>query len=86
MLAKPQTKINVLAGGILGGILGLLLIFVLEYLDDTLKTAEDVERFAGLATIGVIPSGAATGARRRRPAAASGIVAGKTPPDEDRHD
>lgn len=86
VLAKPQTRINVLAGGLLGGILGLLLIFVLEYLDDTLKTAEDVERFAGLATIGVIPSGAATGARRGRPAAASGIVAGKKPPDKERYD
>jgi hypothetical protein len=47
-------------------------------MDDTLKTAEDVERFAGLVTIGIIPSGAAAGARRGRPAAATGIVAGKT--------
>jgi capsular polysaccharide biosynthesis protein len=28
---------------------------VLEYLDDTLKTATDVERFVGLATLGAIP-------------------------------
>lgn len=90
-LAKPQTKINVLAGALLGGILGLLLVFVLEYMDDTLKTADDVERFAGLATIGMIPSGAAVGARRSRSAAATGIVAGgyrtvKARPDQDRFD
>jgi capsular polysaccharide biosynthesis protein len=89
-LAKPQTKINVLAGAILGGILGLLLIFILEYMDDTLKTAADVERFAGLVTIGIIPSGAA-GAPRGRPATATGIVAGKShaeakSPEPDEHD
>jgi capsular polysaccharide biosynthesis protein len=74
-LAKPQTRINVLAGGLLGAILGLLLVFILEYMDDTLKTAADVERFAGLATIGMIPSGAAVGARRMRTEAATGIMA-----------
>lgn len=70
--SSPQTKINTLAGGILGGILGLLLAFFLEYLDDTLKNSADVERFAGLTTIGQIPSGAAQATRRARlrPAAA----------------
>lgn len=75
--AKPQTKINTLGGGLLGLILGTLLAFVLEYLDDTLKTSADVERFAGLTTLGQIPSGAAQPSMRRgrlRPAAASGIV------------
>ena len=55
-LASPKTKINVLAGGILGGIIGLLLAFGLEYLDDTLKTGADVERWTGLPLIGTIPS------------------------------
>lgn len=91
VLARPQTKINVFAGGLLGGILGLLLIFILEYMDDTLKTAEDVERFAGLATIGLIPSGATASARRGRAATAIGIVAGRDQArharsEEDRHD
>ncbi len=83
--AKPNTKINVVAGALLGGILGLLLSFALEFLDDTLKTAGDVERFAGLTTIGAIPASAWSRDRRRpwpRPAAASGIVArGAGPPD-----
>ena len=75
--AKPQTKINVLAGGLLGAVLGLLLVFLLEYLDDTLKSADDVERFAGLTTIGLIPGSHAAGSRRgpARPAVASGMVA-----------
>lgn len=53
---QPNTRINVLAGAILGFVVGLLLAFVLEYLDDTLKTSADVERFVGLTTLGAIPT------------------------------
>jgi capsular polysaccharide biosynthesis protein len=91
VLAKPQTRINVLAGGLLGAILGLLLVFILEYMDDTLKTADDVERFAGLPTIGTIPSGAAAGGRWARPLGSAGFVAGlnrtaDAGTSKDRHD
>jgi capsular polysaccharide biosynthesis protein len=70
-LFRPQTRINVAAGGVLGLILGLLLAFVLEALDNTLKSTRDVERFAGLTVLGAIPTVA--GDRRasddgRRPA------------------
>ena len=54
---RPNTRINVLAGGILGLIIGILLAYLLEYLDDTLKQAADVERFVGLTTLGAIPAG-----------------------------
>ena len=76
--AKPNTKINVLAAALLGGVLGVLLSFVLEFLDDTLKTAADVERFAGLTTIGAIPASATVAGRSRprlRPTVASGLIA-----------
>jgi len=53
---QPNTRINVLAGAILGFVVGLLLAFVLEYLDDTLKSSADVERFVGLTTLGAIPT------------------------------
>lgn len=52
---QPNTRINVLAGAILGLVVGVLLAFVLEYLDDTLKSSSDVERFVGLTTLGAIP-------------------------------
>jgi capsular polysaccharide biosynthesis protein len=55
-LFRPQTKINVLAGGVLGLVLGLLLAFVLEALDNSLKSPADVERFVGLTTLGAIPN------------------------------
>lgn len=76
-LAKPNTRVNVLAGGVLGLILGLLLAFVLEYLDNSLKTVQDVERFVGLTTLGAIPtagggkkSGSARRTNEQRPRAA----------------
>jgi capsular polysaccharide biosynthesis protein len=53
---RPQTRINVLAGAVLGVILGLLLAFALEALDDSLKSAADVERYVGLTTLGTIPT------------------------------
>ncbi|MBC8161689.1 MAG: lipopolysaccharide biosynthesis protein, partial [Roseiflexaceae bacterium] len=54
-LVSPNTRINVAAGLLLGLVAGLLLAFVLEALDNTLKTAQDVERFLGLTTVGAIP-------------------------------
>jgi protein tyrosine kinase modulator len=56
ILYRPQTRINVAAGGVLGLILGLLLAFALEALDDSLKSAADVERYVGLTTLGAIPT------------------------------
>lgn len=52
----PQTRVIVAAGGLLGLVLGLLLAFVLEALDNTLKSATDIERFVGLTTLGAIPT------------------------------
>jgi protein tyrosine kinase modulator len=55
-LDKPRMEIN-LAAGLLGGMLvGIVLAFVLEYLDDTLKTVEDVERVLSARTLGAIPA------------------------------
>jgi len=33
-----------------------MIIFVLEYLDDTIKTPEDVERYVALPIVGNIPT------------------------------
>lgn len=55
VLAFPKTKQYVLAAGILGLVVGAVLAFLLEYLDDTVKTTDDVERFVGLPVVGSIP-------------------------------
>ncbi|GIW10482.1 MAG: polysaccharide biosynthesis tyrosine autokinase [Chloroflexi bacterium] len=66
-LARPRTMTNTIAGAALGLVLGLVTVFLLEYLDDTLKGQESVERFIKLPTVGTIPriAGAGRGAARR---------------------
>ncbi len=54
-LVRPSTKLNTAAGTILGLVLGLVLVVLLEYLDDTLKTPEQVARELGVPILGAIP-------------------------------
>ncbi len=54
---SPKTKINVLAGGIFGLLLGSMIVLFLEWLEsDILRTPGDVERFIGLTVLGAIPA------------------------------
>jgi len=66
---KPSTKMNLLLGLILGFGLGIGSSFLLEYLDNTVKSVEDVER-KGLTILGIIPAigaGQYTQKKRKRP-------------------
>jgi len=54
-LVWPQTRVIVGAAALLGLCIGTLLAFGLSYLDDTLKTADDVERALGTITLGRLP-------------------------------
>lgn len=58
VLVRPNTKMNTAAGALLGLVLGLVIVIALEYLDDTLKTPEDVARYLGVPTLGLIPTAA----------------------------
>jgi len=49
---KPRTLLNTMLGLISGAVLGVSTAFLLEYLDDTIKTAEDVTNLLDLATLG----------------------------------
>lgn len=49
---KPRTLLNTMLGLISGTVLGVSTAFLLEYLDDTIKTAEDVTNLLDLATLG----------------------------------
>lgn len=56
-LHRPNTKVNTLAGGIFGVLLGGLVVFFLEWLEsDIVRTAEDVERHVGVPVLGSIPA------------------------------
>lgn len=52
---KPNLSSNLVIGLAIGLILGVLLALVLEFLDDTLKSPEDIEQRLKLAVIGIIP-------------------------------
>lgn len=52
---KPNKQMNIAIGFVLGLMISLGLVFLLEYLDNTLKTPEDIEKHLGLAVIGNIP-------------------------------
>jgi capsular polysaccharide biosynthesis protein len=54
-LVWPQTRVIAGAAALLGLFVGALLALVIDYLDDTLKTAADVERALGLIALGRIP-------------------------------
>ncbi len=51
----PSLSRNVGAGALIGLMLGVMLALVLEHLDDTLKTPEDIEKKLHLAVLGIIP-------------------------------
>lgn len=52
---KPRILLNTGLAGLLGLALGIGLVLVAGYLDDTVKTSEDVQRLSGSAAIGTIP-------------------------------
>lgn len=54
-LVWPQTRVIAGAAALLGLVVGALLALLIDYLDDTLKTAADVERTLGTITLGRIP-------------------------------
>ena len=52
---KPNKVMNVLIAFVLGTMIGLFIVFLLEYLDNKIKTTQDIEKHLGLPVIGVIP-------------------------------
>ena len=52
---SPKTRLNMSVAFMLGIIVSLGIIFIIEYMDNTLKTEEDIEKYMGLPVIGLIP-------------------------------
>lgn len=52
----PNTKINTLAGAVFGALLGLMVIFILEWIESgVVRRTADVERYLEIPVIGTIP-------------------------------
>lgn len=52
---KPNTKMNLALGGVLGLFLGMVVAFLLEFLDDRIKSSDELERILGLPLLGMTP-------------------------------
>jgi capsular polysaccharide biosynthesis protein len=54
---RPQTTLNLVAGAIIGLLLGVGIVFFLEAIESNiLRTPDDVERTLGTTVIGAIPA------------------------------
>ncbi len=53
--SSPNMKKNILIGGLIGVFLAAGIIVVLHLLDDTIKDSDDIEKYLGLNTLGLIP-------------------------------
>ena len=54
---KPNTQVNTLAGLLFGVMMGVLVVFFLEWLaQDIIRSGEDVERALGVTVLGQIPT------------------------------
>lgn len=54
---KPNVKLNLALGGVVGLMLGFGLAFFLEYLDTSVKSIDEVEQLLGVPVLAVIPKG-----------------------------
>ncbi len=56
-LTSPQTKINTAAGFIFGALIGLIIIFVLEWIESgVMRRPEDIDRYLDVPIVGTIPN------------------------------
>ena len=53
--ASPNPKLNMAIAFFIGLMVSLGIAFLLEYLDNTVKTQEDIEKLTGIPVIGIIP-------------------------------
>jgi len=53
--SSPNTKMNIALGGLIGLMLAIGVILLIEFLDTTVRTVEDVETLTGFTMLGTIP-------------------------------
>ena len=53
--SSPSMMKNVVMAGLLGVLLAMAVIVVIYLMDDTIKSSDDIEKYLGLTTLGVIP-------------------------------
>ncbi len=61
---KPSIILNTVIAGILGLMIIILVVFLKEYLDNTIKTEKDIEKLLGISIIGAVPNFSQGGKKR----------------------
>ena len=69
---KPKKKLNIALGFLFGLFLGVGAAILMEYIDNTLKTPEDVRNVMGTSVLGLIPAYSAFGKAHARSARGEG--------------
>jgi len=54
---KPNLTLNIALAAVVGLVLGVSLAFFIEYLDTSVKSLDDVERYLNTSVVGVVPEG-----------------------------
>ncbi len=54
--ARPNIQLHIILGAVVGLVFGVGMAFFLEYLDTSVKSLEDVERYLGVPVLAVIPN------------------------------
>ncbi|MDU7028114.1 YveK family protein [Robinsoniella peoriensis] len=55
--SSPSTVKNCAIVGLLGAVVAAFIIILIFMMDDTIKTADDIEKYLGITTLGTIPTG-----------------------------
>lgn len=63
---KPNKQMNVAVALVLGLMISIGLAFLLEFMDNTIKSPDDVQKHLGLPVVGTIPTKQAEGKSSRR--------------------
>lgn len=64
--SSPNKPMNLMVGLILGLMLGAGIVFLIEFLDTTVKSTDDVENMTGFTLLGIVPEFESPSSRERR--------------------
>lgn len=69
---SPSLKKNCILGGIAGLVLACAVVIVMYLMNDSIKSEEDVEKYLGLTTLGIIPEKAGKSGHKKKNRGGSG--------------
>ncbi len=75
--SSPDNKKNILLGGLIGCFIAIVFLVIRELFNDTIQTAEDVEKFLGLHTLAAVPQEGGTDNSEKKQKKLSGVRKGK---------